>query len=165
MQKKLTSRGFTLIELLIVIIIIGILAAIAFVAYSGATNKAHDAAAKSTIAEVKNKLAEYYATNGSYPAVNATATTVSCGNSTPSVSATTTLDVDYWLAGTAGGNNSTMCSTYADANGYTYAVTPSGCGDSVSTTGVVTAGSTACTGFTLSATTTADPLGAFSVSN
>lgn len=151
MHKKLNSRGFTLIELLIVIIIIGILAAIAFVAYSGATNKAHQAAAQSTLAEVKNKMAEYYADHGSYPAVGA--------------SGSTTQNVDYWLAGTEGGNNTTMSQTFTDANGYTYAVTPSGCGDSVSTAGVVTAGTTACTGFTLTATTQAAPNGAITVTN
>lgn len=161
--KKISDKGFTLIELLIVIIIIGILAAIAFVAYNGTTNKAHQAAAQSTLAEVKNKLAEYYADHNSYPAVNTTATSLTCGNAT--VSATTTLNVDYWLNGTEGGNNGTMCSTFVDSAGYTYAVTPSGCGDSVSTAGVVTAGTTACTGFTLTATTQAAPNGQIVVTN
>jgi prepilin-type N-terminal cleavage/methylation domain-containing protein len=151
MFKKLNSKGFTLIELLIVIIIIGILAAIAFVAYSGATNKAHQADAQSTLAEVKNKMAEYYADHGSYPVAGA--------------SGSTTQDVDYWLAGTEGGNNTTMSQTFTDANGYTYAVTPTSCGDTVSSAGVVTAGTTACTGFTLTATTQAAPNGAITVTN
>lgn len=164
MLKKLNAKGFTLIELLIVIIIIGILAAIAFVAYNGATNKAHTAAAESTLAEVKEKLSEYYADHSSYPAVNSTATNVTCGSLSP-VSATSTLYVDYWLAGSEGGNNNTMCQTYVDSGGYGYAVTPSGCGDTVSTTGVVTAGTTPCTGFTLTANTTASPNGAQTVTN
>ena len=152
MYKKLSSKGFTLIELLIVIIIIGILAAIAFVAYSGATNKAHQAAAQSTLAEVKNKLAEYYADHGSYPQAGA--------------SGSTTQNVDYWLAGTEGGNNTTMSQTFTDANGYTYATSgPTGCGDTVSSAGVVTAGTTACTGFTLTATTQAAPNGAITITN
>lgn len=130
MSKKLNSKGFTLIELLIVIIIIGILAAIAFVAYSGSQKKAHQAAAQSELAEVKNKLAEYDADNSSYPA--------------------TIGDVDNWLSSSAGGNNKTMSTTFV-APGYGYSVTPSGCGDTVATDGTVTAGSTACTGFTLTA--------------
>ena len=136
--KKLSAKGFTLIELLIVIIIIGILAAIAFVAYSGATTKAHKAAAQSELAEVKNKLAEYYADNNSYPA--------------------TITDVDNWLASSAGGNNTTMSTTFTTANAYTYAVTVNGtvsttCGDTVATDGTITAGSTACTGFQIANTT------------
>lgn len=130
-KKKLDAKGFTLIELLIVIIIIGILAAIAFVAYSGAQNKAHKADAQSTLAEVKNKLGEYNASNNSYPA--------------------TIGDVDNWMGSSAGGNNSTLSGKYTAANNYAYSVTPSGCGDTVASGGTVTAGSTACTGFTVTA--------------
>jgi type IV pilus assembly protein PilE len=139
-NNKTNSRGFTLIELLIVIIIIGILAAIAFVAYSGATNKAHKADAQSTLAEVKNKLAEYYADNNSYPAAGATGST--------------TTNVDNWLGGSAGGNNTTMAADFTDANGYVYAVTPTGCGDTVASGGAITTGSTACSGFSLTADAT-----------
>ena len=151
MHKKINAKGFTLIELLIVIIIIGILAAIAFVAYNGTTNKAHQAAAQSTLAEVKNKLAEYYASNSSYPAAGS--------------SGSTTVNVDNWLASSAGGNNTTMSNTFTDGNGYQYAVTPSGCGDTIASGGAITPGSTACTGFTLTATTQAAPNGAITVTN
>lgn len=148
MYKKLSSKGFTLIELLIVIIIIGILAAIAFVAYSGATNKAHQAAAQSELSEVKNKLAEYYATNSSYPA--------------------TQSDLDNWLASSAGGNNKTMAATFVQntaSTAYGYSVTPSGCGDTVATSGTITAGTTACTGFSITAGTAVAPNGAITVTN
>ena len=131
MRKKLDSKGFTLIELLIVIIIIGILAAIAFVAYNGSQNKAHKASAQSTLAEVKNKLGEYNADHSSYPAAIGS--------------------VDNWLNSSEGGNNQTLATTYTAANSYLYAVTPTGCGDTVATDGTITAGTTACTGFTLTA--------------
>ncbi len=151
MRKKLNSQGFTLIELLIVIIIIGILAAIAFVAYNGATNKAHTAAAQSELSEIKNKLAEYYASYSSYPAVGATVAT---------------SNVDNWIASAAGGNNTTMATTFvASTNGYGYAVTPTGCGDAVDSSGNVTPGTTACTGFTLTAGTAVAPDGAITVQN
>ncbi len=148
MYKKLNSKGFTLIELLIVIIIIGILAAIAFVAYSGATNKAHEAAAQSEIAEIKNKMAEYYADNSSYPATQAS--------------------LDNWLASSAGGNNQTMASTFVQNTtntAYGYSVTPSGCGDTVAAGGAITAGTTACTGFTLTAGSAVAPTGNITVTN
>jgi len=74
-MKKLSSKGFTLIELLIVIIIIGILAAIAFVAYSGSQTKAHQADAQSSVEEARNKLGEYNADNGYYPDTQSTFTT------------------------------------------------------------------------------------------
>ena len=99
-DRKVDSKGFTLIELLIVIIIIGILAAIAFVAYNGSQNKAHEAAAQSTLSEVQNKLEEYNADNGNYPATQAA--------------------LDTWLASSSGGNNQTLSTTFTTANGYTY---------------------------------------------
>lgn len=131
--KKLNSKGFTLIELLIVIIIIGILAAIAFVAYGSATSKAHKSDAQATIAQAKEKLASYNADNNSYPA--------------------TIGDFDNWLNSDLGSNNKALSLKFVSPD-YTYAVSPSGCGDTVtvtSGTGTVTPGTTACTGFTLNA--------------
>lgn len=132
MSKKLNSKGFTLIELLIVIIIIGILAAIAFVAYSGSQNKAKKADAQSTVAEVHNKLGEYNADHGNYPA--------------------TIADIENWVGSSEGGNNDAIVTTLKANSGgnYTYTVTPTGCGDTVATDGSVTAG-TACTTYTLQA--------------
>lgn len=131
MRKKLDSKGFTLIELLIVIIIIGILAAIAFVAYSGAQNKAHKANAQSVLSEVRSKMGEYYAANSSYPA--------------------TIGDFDNWLSSSDGGNNSTLATSFTAANNYTYSVTASGCGDTVASGGAITTGSSACTGYSITA--------------
>lgn len=105
--NKTKQSGFTLIELLIVIIIIGILAAIAFVAYNGATKKAHRADAESTVASVKTKLGEYSTdNNGNYPATKA--------------------DVETYLNDTSstGGNSKELATTFGDA-GYTYAATDS----------------------------------------
>lgn len=134
MRKKINSSGFTLIELLIVIIIIGILAAIAFVAYSGATSKAHKASAQSTLAEVKNKMGEYYSNSNTYPA--------------------TISDADNWIASSAGGNNTTMAASFTAANGFSYTVTPTGCGDTVASGGAITTGTTACSGYSITAAAT-----------
>ena len=121
MSKKLDARGFTLIELLIVIIIIGILSAIAFVTYSGAQNKAHKASAQSTLAEVSSKLAEYNSDNGNYP--------------------TTQASFDTWLQSSDGGNNNTLANTFTSSNSYTYQASPSTCDDNT----------TPCTGYTAKA--------------
>ncbi len=133
-EKKVNDSGFTLIELLIVIIIIGILAAIAFIAYNGTQNKAHKADAQSTLAEVRDKMGEYNADNSTYPA--------------------TISDIDNWLSSSAGGNNTTLASKFTAANGYSYSVTPTGCGDTVASGGAITTGATACTGYTLTAAAT-----------
>ena len=67
--NKATS-GFTIVELLIVIVVIGILAAITIVAYNGVQNRARTTEAAANAKEVQNK-AEVYAAdtgNGVFPA-------------------------------------------------------------------------------------------------
>ncbi len=60
-------RGFTIVELLIVIVVIGILAAIVIVAYGGVTNKANQSSAKGNATSVR-KVAEAYSVDmGAYP--------------------------------------------------------------------------------------------------
>ncbi len=170
MYKKLNAKGFTLIELLIVIIIIGILAAIAFVAYNGVTNKAHEADAQTTLDQVRSKLGVYYANNNNYPAPGTASGTSACGST-----AEVTINVDNWLDSTDGGNNKSLCQTFVDSsssgtiitNGYSYSLTPSGCtGDTIDTTGTITPGTgTPCTGFTLTAGPAVAPTGTINVTN
>lgn len=59
--------GFTVVELLIVIVVIGILAAITIVAYSGIQSKAKDAQTDSALSQLKGGLELYNANNGFYP--------------------------------------------------------------------------------------------------
>ncbi len=62
-----THLGFTIVELLIVIVVIGILAAISVVAYTGLTNGANDAAVKSDMSNVAKFMELYRAEYGAYP--------------------------------------------------------------------------------------------------
>lgn len=50
-------QGFTIVELLIVIVVIGILAAISIVAYTGISKRADDSARESTSNQIEKKSA------------------------------------------------------------------------------------------------------------
>ena len=110
------ERGFTIVELLIVIVVIGILAAITIVAYNGVQNRARTTTNQANAQEVQSK-AEVYAAdtgNGVFPATGtafeaiATTDTASLspavkallGTTVPSASATTALI--YQQCGTNG---------------------------------------------------------------
>lgn len=67
MKPWAKQKGFTIVELLIVIVVIGILAAITIVAYNGIQSRARDAQRKSDVATITKALELYYLDNGSYP--------------------------------------------------------------------------------------------------
>jgi general secretion pathway protein G len=60
-RKRAGEGGFTLIELLIVIVILGILAAIVVFAVGGITDKGHQSACKSDLKTVEVAQEAYYA--------------------------------------------------------------------------------------------------------
>lgn len=70
-KNKLDSAtkrtGFTIVELLIVIVVIGILAAITIVAYNGVQSRARFSKMQSDIKSTQKYIEAYYAANGSYP--------------------------------------------------------------------------------------------------
>jgi general secretion pathway protein G len=66
------TRGFTIVELLIVIVVIGILAAITIVAYSGIQQRARDSNRQSAIGTIRQALEMYKLDHGSYPSATGT---------------------------------------------------------------------------------------------
>jgi prepilin-type N-terminal cleavage/methylation domain-containing protein len=63
-----SSKGFTLIEMLIVVVIIGILAAIAVPRFSSAKGKAYDGTAKSDLRNAMTAQEAYYSDYQSFAA-------------------------------------------------------------------------------------------------
>jgi type IV pilus assembly protein PilA len=68
LQRALrTQDGFTLIEILVVVLIVGILAAIALPSFLGQTARANDAAAKTQVGTLQTAMKEFAMDNdGSY---------------------------------------------------------------------------------------------------
>ena len=87
LNKTKQLKAFTIVELLIVIVVIGILAAITIVSFGGITSQANVAAVKSDLNSNSRKLQLYYTQYGSYP-------TTLDGNNCPSAP---TVDTNYCL--------------------------------------------------------------------
>lgn len=62
------QAGFTIVELLIVIVVIGILAAITVVAFNGVQGRAHDISIQNDLQSIAKKLEMYKADFAVYPA-------------------------------------------------------------------------------------------------
>jgi prepilin-type N-terminal cleavage/methylation domain-containing protein len=91
------DRGFTIVELLVVIVVIGILAAITIVSYTGVTTRAKNAQAASNAAAAQSVAEAINADTGSYPATAAAFALGSTSTRLPSG-----MSVVPGLAGTVG---------------------------------------------------------------
>src|SRR6476659_7471535 len=61
------EKGFTIVELLIVIVVIGILATLVIVTFSGIQQRARDTQRQTDINAIQGHLEAYYASTGNYP--------------------------------------------------------------------------------------------------
>jgi type IV pilus assembly protein PilA len=73
MRLRNEESGFTLIELLIVLVIIGVLLAIAVPSYLGFKKRAEKSAAQSNVRAAIPAMEAYYSDNGTYSSVSVTA--------------------------------------------------------------------------------------------
>lgn len=65
LQRK--QQGFTIVELLIVIVVIGILAALVITTFTGIQQKARNTERETDIKAIHGQVEAYYAQNGKYP--------------------------------------------------------------------------------------------------
>ena len=67
LNNKIKQQGFTIVELLIVIVVIGILAAITIVAYNGVQNRAKTSAGQSLAGQIAKKAEAWNTIKSAYP--------------------------------------------------------------------------------------------------
>ncbi|NQV37056.1 MAG: prepilin-type N-terminal cleavage/methylation domain-containing protein [Candidatus Marinimicrobia bacterium] len=66
-KLRKSQSGFSLVELMIVLVIIGILAAVGVPIYTGNIKKAKQSEADATMGMIRTQLRVYYAENATYP--------------------------------------------------------------------------------------------------
>ena len=89
-NKYKLNNGFTIVELLVVIVVIGILAAITLVSYRGLTGKASESTIQADLANTKKQFELYKVEHNVYP-------TGLDGNNCPTNAAITPVDTNYCL--------------------------------------------------------------------
>ena len=113
---KAIQKGFTLIELMIVVAIIGILAAVALPAYQDYTKRARVTEGFNLAASLKTGVADFYASNNSFPATNA-----AVGVATGTISGASVSDVQI---GTDGAITISYAPNVAPSGGNTIILVP-----------------------------------------
>lgn len=131
---KRKQDGFTIVELLIVIVIIGILAALVIVTFSNTQKKARDADRKTDINATYSQLEVYFADKAQYPTIT---------NLNDGAWRTANLkDLKVELI-TAPSGAAALVAAGAAVSNYMYVATPAACDNAVGNE---------CTGYTLTAT-------------
>lgn len=137
LQSLKKQQGFTIVELLIVIVVIGILAALVITTFTGIQQRARNTERETDIKAVHGQLEAYFAQYGVYP------TLAHLNDDTWRAISTNIPGLDEGALHAP--NQTADVAAAASATEYGYAVTPAGCDD-------VVGGATAdCADYTLTA--------------
>lgn len=127
--KKKASQGFTIIELLIVIVVIGILAALVITTYNGIQQKARDTERKTDINAVQGQVEAYQAENGKYPCLASVTSTCAADINSATFRAANMKGLDpAALADPNNASSQALVGTQT-TNAYAYEASPAGCDD------------------------------------
>lgn len=119
MKSRIGNKsGFTLIELIMVIVVLGILAAVAVPKYFDMQAQAKDAAEKGTVGGVRAGIQTYFAQNKAFPATLDGATNAAC------TVANACFDTVLSQGGVTADWTRVSATTYTGPTGTTYTYTP-----------------------------------------
>jgi len=113
-RSPITRAGFTLIELMIVVVIIGILAAVAYPSYQNYALRTKRSDAKAALTELNNRQEKFYAMCNTYAAVGTVA-----GTFPTSPGACVPASGLNWSPATSKDGYYTLSITASSASGYT----------------------------------------------
>lgn len=133
------QEGFTIVELLIVIVVIGILAALVITTFTGIQQRARNTERETDIKAIHGQVEAYYAQNGRYPTLANMNDQAAGGFLATDMKG---LDKEATYDPKGDKTDTTPLAAAAAANVYSYVVTPAGCDNTA----------TDCTGYTLTAT-------------
>ena len=119
-KKLKADKGFTIVELLIVIVIIGILAAITIVAYNGIQNRGKASAGQAQANSIVKKFEALGAIKGPYYSTNGAGVTGALlntyANATPAAAEATIADTAGLIAATSATVSGLSASNARDGN-------------------------------------------------
>lgn len=98
-----SEQGFTAIELLVVVIILGLLLAIAVPSYLGFRDRASDNAAKENLREALPAAQAYFTDNGSYEGMDTAALVAIDADVSPTLKVVSVTGTTYCLTDTVSG--------------------------------------------------------------
>ncbi len=117
-NRPTKTDGFTLIELMITVVIIGILAAIAYPAYTESINKARRADGKTALLELQNRMEKFRGNCPFYPQGIGGADSCGASAAASTLKAGTTTSQGFYIL--------SIVANSATGNAFTLRATPTG---------------------------------------